>query len=108
MFWIIIGIFLTIIIVGILKDTHCVCYYGLEVDEEFDIKIPMWVLISFLLLELVPFFNIVLFIAFIIWYIVKSCGKPDRYEDKCLFRLRGETYVGQVLVIIKNFLNIKV
>ena len=108
MFWIIIGIFLTIIIVGILKDTHCVCYYGLEVDEEFDIKIPMWVLISLLLLELVPFFNIVLFVVFITWYIVKSCGKPDRYEDKCLFRLRGETYVGQVLVIIKNFLNIKV
>ena len=108
MFWIIIGIFLTIIIVGILKDTHCVCYYGLEVDEEFDIKIPMWVLISFLLLELVPFFNIVLFIAFIIWYIVKSCGKPDRFDEKCLLSLRGETYVGKVLVITKNFLNIKV
>ena len=108
MFWIIIGIFLTIIIVGILKDTHCVCYYGLEVDEEFDIKVPMWLLIIILLIDLIPFFNIVLFIAFIIWYIVKSCGKPERYEEKCLFRLRGETYVGKVLVIIKNFLNIKV
>lgn len=108
MFWIIIGIFLTIIIVGILKDTHCVCYNGLEVDEEFDIKIPLWVLIIILLIELIPFFNIVLFIAFIIWYIVKSCGEPDRFYDKCLFSLRGETYVGQVLVIIKNFLNIKV
>lgn len=52
--------------------------------------------------------NIVLFIAFIIWYIIKSSGKPDRYEDKCIFSLRGETYVGQVLIIIKNFLNIKV
>ena len=108
MFWIIIGIFLTIIIVGILKDTHCVCYYGLEVDEEFDIEIPIWALIILLLLELIPFFNIVLFIAFIIWYIVKSCGKPDRYGERCLFRLRGETYVGKVLVIVKNFLNIKV
>ena len=108
MFWIIIGILLTIIIVGILKDTHCVCYYGLEVDEEFDIKIPMWVLISFLLLELVPFFNIVLFVVFITWYIVKSCGKPDMFDEKCLLSLRGETYVGKVLVIIKNFLNIKV
>ena len=108
MFWIIIGIFLTIIIVGILKDTHCVCYNGLYIDEEFDIKIPLWLLIIILLIELLPFFNIVLFIAFIIWYIVKSCGKPERYEEKCLFRLRGETYVGKVLVIVKNFLNIKV
>ena len=108
MFWIIIGIFLTIIIVGILKDTHCVCYYGLKVEEEFDIKIPMWVLIIILLLELIPSFNIMLFIVFIIVYIVKSCGKPDRYGERCLFRLRGETYVGKVLVIVKNFLNIKV
>lgn len=108
MFWIIIGIFLTIIIVGILKDTHCVCYYGLEVDEEFDIEIPMRLLIILFLIELIPFFNIMLFIVFITWYIVKSCGKPDRCEDKYLFRLRGETYVGKVLVIVKNFLNIKV
>ena len=108
MFWIIIGIFLTIIIVGILKDTHCVCYNGLEVDEEFDIKIPMWLLIIILLIDLIPFYNIVLFIAFIIWYIVKSCGKPDMFDEKCLLSLRGETYVGKVLIIIKNFLNIKV
>jgi hypothetical protein len=108
MIWSLIGIFLTIIIVGILKDTHCVCYDGLKAEEEFDIKIPLWLLIIILLIELIPFFNIVLFIAFIIWYIVKSCGEPDRFYDKCLFSLRGETYVGQVLVIIKNFLNIKV
>ena len=108
MFWIIIGIFLTIIIVGILKDTHCVCYDGLEVEEEFDIKIPMWVLIILLLLELIPSFNIMLFVVFIIVYIVKSCGKPEIWDEKCLFSLRGETYVGKVLVIIKNFLNIKV
>lgn len=108
MIWSLIGIFLTIIIVGILKDTHCVCYDGLKANEEFDIKIPLWLLIIILLIELIPFFNIVLFIAFIIWYIIKSYGKPDRFYDKCLFSLRGETYVGQVLVIIKNFLNIKV
>lgn len=108
MIWSLIGIFLTIIIVGVLKDTHCVCYDGLIAKEEFDIKIPLWVLIIILLIELIPFFNIVLFIAFIIWYIIRSCGEPDRFYDKYIFSLRGETYVGQVLVIIKNFLNIKV
>lgn len=108
MIWSLIGIFLTIIIVGMLKDTHCKCYEGLEAKEEFDIKIPLWVLIIILLIELIPFLNIVLFAAFIILYIVKSCGKPNRFYDKCLLSLRGETYVGQVLVIIKNFLNIKV
>ena len=40
--------------------------------------------------------------------IVKSCGEPDRFDEKCLLSLRGETYVGKVLIIIKNFLNIKV
>lgn len=108
MFWIIIGIVLTIIIVGILKDTHCVCYNGLKTDKEFDIKVPLWLLIVILLIEWIPFLNIALFIAFIMWYIIKSYGKPDRFHDKCLFSLRSETYVGQVLVIIKNFLNIKV
>ena len=108
MIWAIIGIILTVIIVGILKDTHCKYYDGLKLREEFDINIPLWVLIIILLIELIPFMNIVLFIAFIIWYIIKSYGKPDRFYDKCLFNLRGETYVGQVLVIVKNFLNIKV
>ena len=103
-----IGIFLTIIIVGMLKDTHCKCYDGLKAVEEFDIAVPLWMLAIILILELIPFLNIVLFIAFVIWYIIKSSGKPDRYEDKYIFSLRGETYVGQVLVIIKNFLNIKV
>lgn len=41
MLWSLIGIFFTIIIVGMLKDTHCKCYEGLEVKEEFDIKIPL-------------------------------------------------------------------
>ena len=49
-----------------------------------------------------------LFIAFVIWYIIKSSGKPDRYEDKCIFSLRGETYVGQAIKVVKNFLNIKI
>lgn len=108
MIWSLIGIFLTIIIVGMLKDTHCKCYEGLEVKREFDIKIPLWVLIIILLIELIPSLNIVLFAAFIILYIDKSCDKSNRFYDKCLFSLRGETYVGQVLIMIKNFLNIKV
>lgn len=41
MIWSLIGIFFTIIIVGMLKGTHCKCYEGLEVKEEFDIKIPL-------------------------------------------------------------------
>ena len=108
MIWIIIGIILTIIIVGILKDTHVRCYNGLRAIEEVDLTMPLWMLVVIFILELIPFLNIVLFIAFVIWYIIKSNGEPDRYEDKCIFSLRGETYVGQVLVIIKNFLNIKV
>lgn len=108
MVWLIIGVILTIIIVGILKDTHARCYDGLKAVEEFDIAVPLWMLVIILILELIPFLNIVLFIAFVIWYITKSNGKPTIYEDKCIFSLRGETYVGQVLVIIKNFLNIKV
>jgi membrane protein implicated in regulation of membrane protease activity len=108
MVWLIIGVILTIIIVGILKDTHARCYEGLRAVEEFDIAVPLWMLVIILILELIPFLNIVLFIAFVIWYIIKSSGKPDRYEDKCIFSLRGETYVGQAIKVVKNFLNIKI
>lgn len=108
MIWSLIGIIFTIIIVGMLKSTHCKCYEGLKVKREFDIEIPLWMLIIILLIELIPVFNIALFIAFIISYIIISCSEPDRYCDKFLFSPRGETYLGQVLVIIKNFLNIKV
>lgn len=106
MVWLIIGVILTIIIVGILKDTHAKCYDGLKAVEEFDIAVPLWMLAIILILELIPFLNIVLFIAFVIWYIIKSSGKPDRYEDKYI--LRGETYVGQAIKVVRNFLNIKI
>lgn len=106
MVWLIIGVILTIIIVGILKNTHAKCYDGLKAVEEFDIAVPLWMLAIILILELIPFLNIVLFIAFVIWYIIKSSGKPDRYEDKYI--LRGETYVGQAIKVVRNFLNIKI
>lgn len=108
MIWSLIGIFLTIIIVGMLKDTHCKCYEGLEAKKEFDIKIPLWVLIIILFIELIPFLNIVLFAAFIILYIVKSCNEPNRFYDKCLFSLRGEILCRTSFGYNKNFLNIKV
>lgn len=93
---------------GILKDTHAKSYDGLRLEEEFDIAVPLWMLCIILLLELVPYLNIVLFIAFVIWYIVKSTLKPGRYSDRVIFNLRGETYVGKAILAIKNFLNIKI
>lgn len=108
MIWAIIGIILTVIIVGIIKDTHVKFYESLTLSEEFDVEVPLWMLCIILLLELIPYFNIVLFIAFVIWYVIKSTLKPERYSCRGIFSLRGETYVGKAILVVKNFLNIKI
>ena len=104
MSWFIIGIILTIIIVGIMKDTHFKCYNGMKVVEEFDIRIPLWFLIIIILVEQIPFLNIILFLTFIIAYFIFSNMKPEMYLVKDIPSLKGETYVGKIVIKIKKLL----
>jgi hypothetical protein len=108
MIWAIIGIILTVIIVGIMKDTHVIEYNGMQVSEEHDIEIPLWMLCVLLLVELIPFFNIVAFVAFVIWYVIMYNTTPRQWLVKYDFRLQGKTYMGKAVLAVINFLNIKV
>ena len=108
MIWVIIGIILTIIMVGIMKDTHVIMYNGMKVSEEHDIEIPLWILCILLLVELIPFFNIIVFIGFVVWYVILYNTTPEQWLVKYTFRLQGKTYVGRAVLAIINFLNIKV
>lgn len=84
-------------------------YNGMKISEEHDIeKIPLWVLCVLLLVELIPFFNIVAFVAFVIWYVIMYNTTPQQWLVKYAFRLQGKTYVGRAVLAIINFLNIKV
>ena len=108
MFWIIIGIILTIIMVGIMKDTHVIVYNGMKISEEHDIEIPLWVLCVLLLIELIPYINIIVFISFVVWYVIMYSSSPQQWLVKYTFRLQGKTYIGRAVLAIINFLSIKI
>lgn len=108
MIWVIIGIILTIIMVGIMKDTHVIVYNGVDVSEEHDIEIPLWMLCVLLLVELIPFFNIIAFIGFVVWYVILYNTTPEHWLVKYTFRPQGKTYMGRAVLSVINFLNIKV
>jgi hypothetical protein len=108
MIWVIIGIILTIIMVGIMKDTHVIMYNGMKISEEHDIEIPLWVLCVLLLIELIPLINIIAFIGFVVWYVIMYNSTPQQWLIKHTFKLQGKTYVGRAVLAIINFLNIKV
>lgn len=87
-----------------MKDTHFKCYNGMKVVEEFDIRIPLWFLIIIILVEQIPFLNIILFLTFIIAYFIFSNMKPEMYLVKDIPSLKGETYVGKIVIKIKKLL----
>lgn len=87
-----------------MKDTHFKCYNGMKVVEEFDIRISLWFLIIIILVEQIPFLNIILFLTFIIAYFIFSNMKPEMYLVKDIPSLKGETYVGKIVIKIKKLL----
>lgn len=108
MIWVIIGIILTIIMVGIMKDTHVIMYNGMKVSEEHDIEIPLWMLCVVLSVELIPLINIMAFIGFVVWYAVLYNTTPEQWLIKYTFKFQGKTYMGRAVLAVINFLNIKV
>lgn len=108
MIWSLIGIILTIIMVGIMKDTHVIMYNGMKSSEEHAIEITLWMLCVLLLVELIPLINIIAFIGFVVWYVILYNTTPKQWLVKYTFRLQGKTYVGRAVLAIINFLNIKV
>lgn len=87
-----------------MRDTHFKCYNGMKVKEEFDIRMPLWFLIIIILVEQIPVLNILLFLTFIIAYFIVSSMKPEMYLVKYIPSLKGETYVGKIVIKIKKLL----
>lgn len=112
MWWIIIAIIFILITICVLKDTHVKVYdsdYYAKLQEEYDLKLPVWGLLLIILVYLIPIVNIIAFVAFLIFYIVHAVWDPkDCDEETHVFSLRGENWVGKILLKIKKILTVKV
>ena len=94
---------------SILKDTHVKVYYrcfGLaKLQEEYDVIVPLWVALIIVVLGLLPIANIVLFVAFIIYYVIHAGWNPDMCDNYThVFSLRGDNIVTRGLLKVKNLL----
>ena len=114
MIWIVIAIVIILITITLLKNTHVIEYYNngwgkISVYREFDMILTVGHAIIIALLALIPYLNIILFIAFIIYYIV-HCSWNPKYCDgyTYVFSLRGLNFLKKSIRVIKEFLNKKI
>lgn len=105
----VIAILIIILTLSILKDTYVKVYYRCygtaKLQEEYDIAIPLWEALIITVLGLLPIANIVLFVAFIIYYAIHAGWNPNRCGNYThVFSLRGDNIVTRGLLKIKNLL----
>lgn len=102
-----------IVTVLILKDTHVKVYWTgysssyANIDDEYDVKVPIWAVLLIMILGFIPVLNIVLYIAGYIYYIVHAMWNPNKmtgYTHK--FVLRGENFLTKVIKKIWKILNL--
>ena len=108
MMWII-AILIIILTLSILKDTHVEvyyrCYCSAELRREYDVIVPLWRALIIVVLGLLPIANIVLFVAFIIYYAIHAGWNPNRCDSYThVFSLRGDNIVTKGLLKVKNLL----
>lgn len=117
MWWIIIAVIFIVFTVCILKDTHVKKYNRTRynyytLDEEYDLKLPLWAWMIIASLYFLPIINIVAFIAFIIYYIYHAGLDPKTVdngnEENYAFSLNGNNWVTKGLLAIKKVLNKKI
>lgn len=105
----VIAILIIILTLSILKDTHVEVYYRsfgcARLQEEYDVIVPLWAALIIVVLSLLPITNIVLFVAFIIYYAIHAGWNPDRCDNYThVFSLRGDNIVTRGLLKVKNLL----
>lgn len=104
MWWIIIAIIFILITICVLKDTHVKVYdsdYHAKLQEEYDLKLPVWALLLIVLVYLIPIVNIIAFVAFLVFYIVHAVWDPRECDG-------GNNWVTKSLLAIKEILNKKI
>ena len=112
MMWVI-AILIIILTLSILKDTHVKVYYRYygpaELQEEYDVVVPLWVALITVVLGLLPIANITLFAVFIIYYAIHVGWNPNECEGYThVFSLKGKNVITRCLLVIKNLLCRKV
>ena len=112
MMWII-GIILIALTICILKDTHIQEYtwdYKRRIADEYDLKLPVWVILVIILLGSIPGFNIAFFLAFIGYYIAHVVSDMDSVFTNNVWKpsLKGKNWVTKAILFIKRLLCAKV
>lgn len=104
---------MAIVTVLILKDTNVTVYYseysrsGALIEEDYDLKVPVWLVLVILILGFIPVLNIMLYTVGYLFYIVHAVWNPDKlfgYTHK--FNLRGNNFLTRIVKKIWKFLNI--
>lgn len=116
MWWIIIAVIFIAFTACILKDTHVRRYnkyrYEYILDEDYDLKLPLWAWMGIAGLYFIPIINIVAFVAFLIYYIYHVVLDPETEysDDKKIytFSLNRNNWVTKSLLAIKEILNKKI
>lgn len=94
---------------SILKDTHVEVYYRCcgpaKLQKEYDVIVPLWMVLIITVLGLLPIINIILFVAFIIYYAIHARWDPNECNDYIhVFSLRGDNIVIKGLLKVENLL----
>lgn len=103
---------MVIVTVLILKDTHITVYYNgyrsaLLIEEDYDLKVPVWLVLVILILGFIPVLNIILYMVGYLFYIVHAVWNPYKlsgYIHK--FDLRGNNFLTKIVKKIWKFLNV--
>ena len=78
MMYLVICTVMVIITVLILKDTHVTVYYNgysrsvALIEEDYDLKVPVWLVLVILILGFIPVLNIMLYTVGYLFYIVHA------------------------------------
>lgn len=112
MWWVIIAIIFILITGCLLKDTHVKVYkmrYHAELQEEYDLELPIWTWILMIFAYFLPIINILTFIIFLGNYIIHSTWDPDECDGEThVFSLNGNNWITKSLLVMKRILNKKI
>lgn len=76
-----------------------------EIDDNYDVIVPLWMALIVVVLALLPVANIILFAVFIIYYAIHAGWNPNECDNYThVFSLRGDNIVTRGLLKVKNLL----
>ena len=107
--YILISLFIIILTVAIIKDTHVTIYkpYSNRIEEEYNWELSVGLLLVIILVGLLPYVNIIVFAICFCCYIVFSHNMDDSDYTPVL-SLRGDNKVTKLILKIIEILKRKI